>query len=51
MLYVYLPYGTAVRARIDNEPYMRLEGGKVIDISILPSVHDKDGSTMGLCGT
>jgi len=48
---VYLPYGTAVRARIDNEPYMGPEGGKVLDISVLPSVHDQEGSSRGLCGT
>ncbi|XP_053391979.1 uncharacterized protein LOC128554696, partial [Mercenaria mercenaria] len=48
---IYLPFGTAVRARIDNQPYMGLEGGKVLDISILPSVHDKNGNSTGLCGT
>lgn len=47
---VYLPYGTAMRVRIDNEPYMGPEGGKVLDISILPSIHDKQ-YTRGLCGT
>ncbi|XP_053384896.1 uncharacterized protein LOC128550257 [Mercenaria mercenaria] len=48
---MYLPFGTAVRARIDNQPYMGPEGGKVLDISILPSVHDKGGNSTGLCGT
>ncbi|XP_060606305.1 uncharacterized protein LOC132758628 [Ruditapes philippinarum] len=47
---IYLPYGTAVRARIDNAPWMGNEGGRVLDISVLPSVHDNKNST-GLCGS
>jgi hypothetical protein len=50
-LQIYLPFGTAVRARIDNQPFAGHEGGKVLDISILPSVHDKGGNSRGLCGT
>ncbi|XP_053388862.1 uncharacterized protein LOC128551929 [Mercenaria mercenaria] len=47
---IYLPYGTAVRARIDNQPWMGMEGGKILDITVLPSVHDNANST-GLCGS
>ncbi|XP_053388858.1 von Willebrand factor D and EGF domain-containing protein-like [Mercenaria mercenaria] len=47
---IYLPYGTAVRARIDNQPWMGQEGGKILDITVLPSVHDNVNST-GLCGS
>ncbi|XP_053396430.1 von Willebrand factor D and EGF domain-containing protein-like [Mercenaria mercenaria] len=48
---ILLPYGTAVKVRIDNIPRRRQGIGKVIDISVLPSLHDKDGSSVGLCGT
>ena len=45
-----MPYGTAVRARIDNAPWMGDEGGKVLDITVLPSLHDNENTT-GLCGS
>lgn len=48
---IYLPYGTAIRARIDNQPWMGNEGGRVVDISILSSVYDHGGNSSGLCGT
>ncbi|XP_052763290.1 deleted in malignant brain tumors 1 protein-like [Mya arenaria] len=48
---IYLPYGTAVRARIDNAPFMGDEGGRVLDLTVMPSLHNRDGNSTGLCGT
>ncbi|KAL4239800.1 hypothetical protein ACF0H5_000603 [Mactra antiquata] len=48
---IYLPYGTYVKARIDNTPYAESVGSMIVSISIFPSVHDQHGRTEGLCGT
>ncbi|XP_052266898.1 uncharacterized protein LOC127868846 isoform X3 [Dreissena polymorpha] len=48
---IYLPYGTAVRARIDNAPFMGEAGGRVLDISVNPSNKDTNGNSTGLCGS
>ncbi|WAQ95362.1 VWDE-like protein, partial [Mya arenaria] len=48
---IFMPYGTAVRARIDNAPFMGEEGGRVLDISVLPSLQDRQGNSTGLCGS
>ncbi|XP_052262075.1 uncharacterized protein LOC127865958 isoform X2 [Dreissena polymorpha] len=48
---IYLPYGTAVRARIDRAPFMGREGGRVLDISVNPSIKDGSGNSTGLCGS
>ncbi|WAQ95382.1 hypothetical protein MAR_028072 [Mya arenaria] len=42
---IYLPYGTAVRARIDNAPFMGDEGGRVLDLTVMPSLHNRDGNS------
>ncbi|KAL4239801.1 scavenger receptor [Mactra antiquata] len=47
---VYLPYGTGIKVRIDNAPFQGKEGGKIVDVSVLPSVYDQDGNSTGLCG-
>ncbi|XP_052266952.1 uncharacterized protein LOC127868849 isoform X1 [Dreissena polymorpha] len=48
---IYLPYGTAVRARIDSAPFMGEQGGRVLDISVNPSIQDSSGNSTGLCGS
>ncbi|XP_052268670.1 uncharacterized protein LOC127870050 [Dreissena polymorpha] len=48
---IYLPYGTAVRARIDSAPFMGEQGGRVLDISVNPSIQDSSGKSTGLCGS
>ncbi|XP_052268580.1 uncharacterized protein LOC127869962 [Dreissena polymorpha] len=48
---IYLPYGTAVRTRIDSAPFMGEAGGRVLDISVNPSNKDTNGNSTGLCGS